>query len=283
MDRQYQTIETQMINDILFNNLPTEGIQALQQFLTIWKDNPIPNSTIEITPQNISIINAEGVNITSSINNCLHNETTPPFTTFFDDFINDDEWNNVYQQAEVNNEEFPSFDLNELNENFLEEFTIVPFTEDNINITTEQNNEVDNNNESLIEQIKRDLEHEIEDRVLPNSPYNGSNYVQILQQIIRKIRILGKRKVNRVKRLEAIYYLGKLKDENEGNRKIIQNIRKQLTEHFGKHKSAHIWKQVTRIYSIYQKFGLQQLHKANFISASIIGELDPTDYEQLIS
>ncbi|CAG8826524.1 15428_t:CDS:2, partial [Cetraspora pellucida] len=206
-----------MINDILFNNLPTEGIQALQQFLTIWKDNPIPNSTIEITPQNISIINAEG-----------------------------------------------------LNENFLEEFTIVPFTEDNINITTEQNNEVDNNNESLIEQIKRDLEHEIEDRVLPNSPYNGSNYVQILRQIIRKIRILGKRKVNRVKRLEAIYYLGKLKDENEGNRKIIQNIRKQLTEHFGKHKSARIWKQATRIYSIYQKFGLQQLHKANFISASII-------------
>ncbi|CAG8832852.1 17692_t:CDS:1, partial [Cetraspora pellucida] len=199
--------------------------------------NPISNSIIEITPQNISIINAEGVNITSSINNCLHNETAPPFT-FFDDFINDDKWNNVYQQAEVNNKEFPSFDLNELNENFLEEFTIVPFTEDNIDKTTEQNNEVDKNNESLIEQIKRDLEYKIEDRVLPNSPYNGLNYVQILRQIIRKIRILGKKKVNRVKRLKAIYYLGKLKDENEKNRKIIQNIRKQLTEHFGKHKSA---------------------------------------------
>ncbi|CAG8829252.1 31005_t:CDS:2, partial [Racocetra persica] len=128
------------------------------------KNNNILYNTIEISDQNISIIDKNRVKITSSIDSITQqtNDIIPqpiePIT------------------EELNIQENP-----------------------NENLITDQQNVNQQKNKYHIKQIKNDLEHETEDRVQLNSPYQGSNYIQILNQIMIKIHAFGKKSLNESK------------------------------------------------------------------------------------
>ncbi|CAG8851561.1 27768_t:CDS:2, partial [Racocetra persica] len=59
----------------LLDLLSLEGIQALKQFLKIWKNSNTMNNIIEISGQNISIIHEDGSKITSLIEDIIQQST----------------------------------------------------------------------------------------------------------------------------------------------------------------------------------------------------------------
>ncbi|CAG8748317.1 4571_t:CDS:1, partial [Ambispora leptoticha] len=203
-------------------------IQTLKRFLEIWKNNNIANNVIEISNQNISIIDENGLKTTSSINEIIQYSTENPVknNNLNEEFINNEAWDEILQTLEP-------IDIPNIPENIeVIENTSVG------NINHQSPKRKDNN--FIIDQIKQDLEHEIEDRVQLNSPYQGSDDIQIYNKIIMKVQTFGKKKNKHIQRLEALYYLEQLKESNRNNKQITRYIRNQLTHSLGETKSCRL-------------------------------------------
>ncbi|CAG8692853.1 4907_t:CDS:1 [Racocetra persica] len=155
-------MEAQTTNNLL-NLLPLEGIQALKQFLKIWKNNNTINNIIEISGQNIFIIHEDGSKITSPIEDIIQQsmESIVEYNNLYEEFINSEEWDTMLQNFEP--PEIPNIQENV-------EITEVPLEENSNHQSSNKKN-----NKFLIEQIKRDLAHEIENRVQMNSPYQDTD------------------------------------------------------------------------------------------------------------
>jgi hypothetical protein len=99
--------------------------------------------------------------------------------------------------------------------------------------------------------IKRDLSHNPTQNYVLVSPFSATDPRILLQEIILKIQELGKKKLTRIDRLEAVYYLGKLIEENQNQQYIIQDIKQILREKFKRAKAYRLEKQAKRTYAVF--------------------------------
>jgi hypothetical protein len=178
-----------------------------------------------------------------------------------------------------------NFEVAELNLEQLNKDTTQQ-NEENIqqNDSNSDNSLSDENDElSMIDKIKKDLRHEVNENSKFESPFQADNDYKVFKKIVDKIERLGKTKGINKQRLEIAYYLGKLRADNENNSKFLRKIRNKLTTKFGKQKSAKVWKYGLRIYQIYNKFGLVQLYKAKYISTQLIEKLKQAQFDQIIA
>ncbi|CAG8808007.1 26458_t:CDS:2, partial [Racocetra persica] len=159
-----------------------------------------------ISGQNISIIHEDGSNITSPIEDIIQQSTESivEYNNLYENFINNEEWDTMLQ----------NFELPE-----------IPNIQENVEIT-----------EVLLEENT----HEIEDRVQMNSPYQGTDEIQIFDTIITKIQVFGKKKNKRISRIEALFYLEQLRERNRNNKRIARYICTQLTHLFGETKAYRL-------------------------------------------
>ena len=164
--------------------------------------------------------------------------------------------------------------------------SINEFVQEKIPIQEVTSEEIENescNNEALpsiqIEKLKEELMKETNSTRNLISPFDMENNMQTIMHIINKIKKLGKKKdqQNKIDRLEVMYYLGSLQQDNN----FKELMKNKLKMEFNKTKVKRIWKQAERTYRLYSKHGLNKLYEACHINVSILENLKPDQFEAL--
>ncbi|CAG8570103.1 7943_t:CDS:1 [Scutellospora calospora] len=103
----------------------------------------------------------------------------------------------------------------------------VPNKQQNLNMDENFENSSDessfdeNNEQSIIDKIKKDLQHEVDNNTEFTSPFEGYKDYKTFKNIVNKIEQLGNCKGVNKQRLEIAYYLGELRTKNQLNNKFI--------------------------------------------------------------
>ncbi|CAG8695118.1 9434_t:CDS:1 [Ambispora leptoticha] len=245
---------------LLNNGFSLEALQGLGQFLTEWKNNPTQEKLLQIIQDQLTL----KINETEIVGTSTEEFVNQIPTSFvnnkllFEEFINDQAWDEV------------------LPEDLLDTNQEQPLDHDQSIKEKRKNKKI-----LIVDQIIEELKIECEASEERSSPFGNENNLSTVTRIINQIHRIGKQKGYRaqIDRLEAAFYLGKLKKDNE---QISGQIKRKLKTELGEQKAKRIQKQATRTYLLYSKYRLEKLYRTTKVNTTVLEELTPDQFNQLV-
>jgi hypothetical protein len=238
--------------------LPTTKT-ALQNFLRIWKQDPIAQQTLCIAPLHIFICNPEEPDQITDITIEIEepNETDKILETSDEQIIQTEPitLEEVLNEAEINWEE-PQFADN--TEQILKE----------------------NKNSKNIQKLIDDLTQPLKLTRSQTNPFLASTWQSQLEKIIDRLQENRKSKKGRMGLLEAHYYLGKLLHENILNHNQIQN---KLEQTFGERRTRLLWTSAQRQWKLFTTCDKTRIYQNELISITKIMKLKEAEFSILLS
>ena len=253
--------------------LQPQTLNALNEFLTIWNQDPLAtNHSLVLTGNQVSVMNETNIFLTITI----PTETETPIQTTEDE-------SDMFESL------FPSVNLDELLET---EETTMPSQQEDLNEeTTEELLLQEPDQEEIFSPLNNSLTEFIDDLTTEKDkvftrmdPLIGTTYEEKLQEIISRLKKenRGKQRSQLIKTLEACYYLGQLRESITEDRKRIKYTRNTLQKSLGSLRATRTWKCTERVYKILQVCGLSPLYSTTKITFSSLNELSEKDFIDLL-
>ena len=232
----------------------------MQNFLQIWKQDPLAQQTLCIAPDNIFICDAQNSNQITDITTELeeHNQTytIEPEENFFEEFIHQE--------------------INEDNRTLTEEM-----------IALEEPRASPIRNELIPEEPRlKNIQEIIDDVTRPlkptgshPNPFLASTWQIQLEKIIKRLQEARKMKKGRIGLLEAHYYLGKILKENTNYKDQIQD---QLEQKFGERRTRDLWISAHRLREIFSICDKSCIYQNEVLTVTKITKLKELEFSTLI-
>ncbi|CAG8818230.1 22351_t:CDS:1, partial [Dentiscutata erythropus] len=223
-------------------SLKTETVIALNNFLKIWKQDPVSQKHLDISPQNIYLWNEEEpenvVNLNPFINTIVE--------------INFDEFLQIETEVLLTTEETTSAE-----------------------VTTEFKNHPSINDLTL---LVNDLKQTpvLTTRTITNS-FSGGTWKDQVDRILKFLLSPGQTRVSLNKKIEAYYYLGLLISKSNDPLEIKTFIQKAQSER----KARNTWKGALRSYELLTLRPKKIIFQLRYTTATCIIKLPDQDYTQL--
>ena len=219
---------------------------ALQNFLQIWKQDPLAQQTLCITPQNIFICDPQRLDQITDIT------------------IEVEEPNDIEQENSFSIEEFIDIELgsNEAKE------------------TTREEPKVCNKNTKEIQELLEDLTRPLKPTESRPNPFLALTWEKQVENIIKRLQESRKSKKGRIGILEAHYYLGKLLEENISQH---DQIKRQLEHKFGERRTRDLWTSAQRQRELFAICDRSYLYQNETITITKILKLKETEFTILLS
>ncbi|CAG8656504.1 8440_t:CDS:1, partial [Scutellospora calospora] len=150
------------------------------------------------------------------------NEIYDPLQNFIDNWdIFMENTNEALDNLETNNENISLSLQNKITQNEVSNKQQNLDTNKNFENSSDESSSDENNELSIIDKVKKDLQYEVDNNIEFTSPFEAHKDYKTFKNIIRKIEQLGKCKGVNKQRLKIAYYLGELKTKNQLNNKFI--------------------------------------------------------------
>jgi hypothetical protein len=255
--------------------LQPQTLNALNEFLTIWNQDPLAtNHSLVLTGNQVSVMNETNVFLTITI----PTETETSNQT-------------VENEPDIFESLFPSIDLDELLET--EETAMLPQQEkENLNEETLEEfplqesdyEESQSPSNDLLTKFIDDLTKDTEEIFIRINPLIETTFKEKLKEIISRLKeeTRGKQRDQVLKTLEACYYLGQLRESIKENRQRLKYTRNTLKKSLNPRRADRIWKCSERVYQIFQICGLPRLCSTTKITFTNLEELSDEDFTELL-
>ena len=219
---------------------------ALQNFLQIWKQDPLAQQTLCIVPQNIFICNPQRLDQITDIT------------------IEVEEPNDIEQENSFSIEEFIEIELgnNEAKK------------------ITREEPKVCNKNTKEIQELLEDLTRPLKLIKSHPNPFLALTWEKQVENIIKRLQESRKSKKGRIGILEAHYYLGKLLEENISQH---DQIKRQLEHKFGERRTRDLWTSAQRQRELFAICDRSYLYQNETITITKILKLKETEFTILLS
>jgi hypothetical protein len=224
-----------------------ETIIALQNFLAIWRQDPVSQNTLCITPQNTLIWNPqkeeEIVDITDAI------QKPPEFD--INEFLDIEEFE-------------PSFEIQEETETINDSIEAEETTEES----------------EVITKIINDLKQVVISRTTSFiNPYIRGTWEDQVKKILRDLPKKGKARDDQIKAMEAYLYLGIIINEQ-----IIYKIKikEMIQKSRGTRKAKDIWKGAQRFQKIFEIRPKDLLYQSTCLTITNVVKLTDLEFDNLL-
>jgi hypothetical protein len=223
-------------------------IQALQYFLTIWRQDPAAQNNLEICSQSIFLWNPDDPNDTSDITTLVTTAVDPSSET-----IDTDTLLNTFLNEEPEIDPPP---------------TITPPKPETTPDT----------------EVYQKVQEELTQTLTPQSnthpnPFIGGTWKDQLTKIIRQLEDKGRTRPKQIKVIEAYLYLGILIQKQIDER---QQIRELLQASQGSRKTQDIWKGATRLQQIFSIRPKELLYQTRYFTVTHVVKFTDREYQSLI-
>ena len=224
---------------------PTTRI-ALQNFLQIWKQDPLAQQTLCIAPQNIFICDPQ----------------------------RPDQITDITIEVEEPN------DIEQENSFSIEEFIEIELGNNEAKKITREEPKVCNKNTKEIQELLEDLTRPLKPTESRPNPFLALTWEKQVENIIKRLQESRKSKKGRIGILEAHYYLGKLLEENISQH---DQIKRQLEYKFGEHRTRDLWTSAQRQRELFTTCDRSRLYQNETITVTKILKLKETEFTILLS
>ena len=247
--------------------LQPQTIAALNNFLTIWNQDPLAaNNSLTITSDSIVVHNESNI-VTTLL---LPLETEPELPV------------QHTENADILETYFSNIVFNDFT------FSTEP-TEEELDILSSQLDtevlETPNKRNKNLDCLIRDFTEERNEVFARQDPLVGITSKEKLQEIINRLskENRGRSRSQHIRILEASYYLGQLRNEVDDNKQRTNEIKDELKKALGPRRTGKAWKCAGRIYRLLQICGLPFLYSTTKITFSNLEELNEEDFSALLS
>jgi hypothetical protein len=226
--------------------LPTlqpETLIALNNFLQVWKQDPIASNNLNISPQNVILWNNEEPEKSVDLTPILGN----PIDLNFDEFLQFEE----SEVLELSNENLES--TKELE-------------------TTKENNQV----QKIANELRK--EPEPQNKSFTN-PFIGGTWKDQVTRILDALTKSGRTRIALTRNIQTYYWLGKLisdATEEQEIKEFIQRIQ-------GKRRAKDTWKGALRTYDLFELRPLELMYQLQYTTVTHIIKLTENEFAELVS
>src|SRR5437868_755827 len=219
---------------------------ALQNFLQIWKQDPLAQQTLCIVPQNIFICDPQ----------------------------RPDQITDITIEVEEPN------DIEQENSFSIEEFIEIELGNNEAKKITREEPKVCNKNTKEIQELLEDLTRPLKPTESRPNPFLALTWEKQVENIIKRLQESRKSKKGRIGILEAHYYLGKLLEENISQH---DQIKRQLEHKFGERRTRDLWTSAQRQRELFTTCDRSHLYQNETITVMKILKLKETEFTILLS
>src|SRR5205085_3248059 len=224
---------------------PTTRI-ALQNFLQIWKQDPLAQQTLCIAPQNIFICDPQ----------------------------RPDQITDITMEVEEPN------DIEQENSFSIEEFIDIELGSNEAKKTTREEPKVCNKNTKEIQELLEDLTRPLKLIESRPNPFLALTWEKQVENIIKRLQESRKSKKGYIRILEAHYYLGKLLERNISQH---DQIKRQLEHKFGERRTRDLWTSAQRLRELFTTCDRSCFYQNKTIIVTKILKLKETEFTILFS
>jgi hypothetical protein len=241
--------------------LQLETLLALQNFLEVWRRDPLTQNDLVITSENITLRNNE--TIISTIEPNIENNTE------LDELLN----------SFIDFDNFPVEELTTTGYSFVTE----PEPNDILLSQNIEENIPQRKHQDLFEKMKKDLvrEEQVETQTRTN-PFLANNLKEQVRKIVQRIVEKGKPPSTPQGLLEAYFYLGQIREQNRLDQQTTQEIRNQVKKSLGNRRATEAWLGAQRIYYAFNTCGKSKLYRAESFSLTNVIRLTNEEFEDLV-